>query len=62
MLDFGCGPVIQYSIGPSRWFEEIYFADFEGNIKEIQKWIERSPDAFDWSHFFAEYASLERYV
>ena len=59
MLDFGCGPVIHYSISPSRQFDEIYFADFKSNLSEIQKWINRSPDAFDWSHFFRLHAERE---
>ena len=59
LLDFGCGPVIQHAISPSRCFEEIYFADFETNLDQIKKWINRSPEAFDWSHFFEFYARLE---
>ena len=59
MLDFGCGSVIHYSISPSRFYDEIYFADFPPNTPEVEKWIQRSPEAFDWSHFFQEYAELE---
>ena len=58
-LDFGCGPTIHYPIIPSRWFDEIYFADFPKNLTEITKWIDRSPGAFDWTYFFEEYAILE---
>ena len=59
LLDFGCGPVIDHAISPSRYFEEIYFADFKTNLDQIKKWVNRSPDAFDWSHFFKLYAELE---
>ena len=58
-LDFGCGPTIHYPVIPSRWFDEIYFADFPKNLTEITKWIDRNPGAFDWTYFFEEYAKLE---
>ena len=58
-MDFGCGPVIQYAVAPSKRFDEIYFADFEESLRETKKWIDRSPDAYDWTHFFEQYAKFE---
>ena len=59
LLDFGCGPFIQYTISPSRCFQETYYAEFEENLEAMRKWIKRSPGAFNWSHFFEQYAKLE---
>ena len=58
-LDFGCGSVVQCAIGPSRYFDQIYFADFPKNLEGIECWINRNGGAQDWSYFFQEYAKLE---
>ena len=60
-MDFGCGPTIHFPVSPSRFYDEIYFADFKENTAEIEKWIKKDPDAFDWTHVMEKYAKLEGY-
>ena len=52
MLDLGCGPVIAYAISAVEYTSEIIMAEYtELNRQEITKWINKDPDAHDWSPF-----------
>ncbi len=60
MLDFGCGPTIQGVISASKWYAEIYLSDYtQSNRKEVKKWIDRDPEAFDWGQYFERIAKFE---
>ncbi len=52
MLDLGCGPVIAYAISAAEYASEIVMAEYtELNRQEITKWINKDPDAHDWSPY-----------
>ncbi len=60
MLDFGCGPTIQGVLSASKWYKEVYLSDYtEGNRREVQNWIDRDPQAFDWGQYFTRIAGFE---
>ena len=53
VLDFGCGPVVQNSISAAAFASEIVFCDIHPSNREaVQKWLDRDPEAFDWSPHF----------
>ena len=53
VLDMGAGPSICNIIAASRWSSHIYLADLlEGNRKEIQKFLARDDDAWNWQPYF----------
>ncbi|XP_061432969.1 nicotinamide N-methyltransferase-like [Lethenteron reissneri] len=50
LLDVGSGPTIHQVLSASEWFPEIYLSDYaQSNREELQSWLCRSPDAFDWT-------------
>ena len=55
VLDYGCGPVIAHSISAAEIESDvkIILAEFtdEGR-KEIQQWLDKDPQAWDWSYYF----------
>lgn len=53
MLDVGTGPNLIPSIFASRRFKNIYLSDYaEVNLKALRQWIDRSPEAWDWTPFY----------
>ena len=53
VLDMGAGPSICNIIAASRWSSHIYLAELlEGNRKEIQKFLARDDDAWNWQPYF----------
>ncbi len=63
VLDFGCGPTIKGVISASKWYNEIYLSDYTPKCREeVQKWLDRDSDAFNWQPYLAEYSKLEGYV
>jgi hypothetical protein len=53
MLDVGTGPNLIPSIFASRRFNNIYLSDYaEVNLKALRQWIDRSPEAWDWTPFY----------
>ncbi len=61
MLDLGSGPSIHNVISASKWYSEIYMSDYTvANRLEIQRWIDKEPDAFNWKPYFELYGQLER--
>ncbi len=56
VLDYGCGPTPIHTVSAAVLASEIVFAEYdENNRSELQQWLERNPNAFDWSWHF-EYA------
>ena len=59
VLDFGAGPVIAYVISASLYASEIVLSEYlERNRKVLQMWLDRDPNAPNWSPFF-EYVVQE---
>ena len=59
VLDFGAGPIPIYEISASLYASEIVFSEYvESNRKALQMWLDRDPNAQDWSPFF-EYVVQE---
>ena len=59
MLEFGAGPVIAYVISASLYASEIVLSEYiETNRKLLQMWLDRDPNALNWSPFF-EYVVQE---
>ena len=55
VLEFGGGPSILPLISLSQYADEIVFTDYDaGCRKEVELWINQSPEAFDWSLYFNE--------
>ena len=53
VLEFGTGPVIIYEISASLYASEIVLSEYtEKNRELLQMWLDRGPDAPDWSPFF----------
>ena len=53
VLEFGAGPVIAYVISASLYASEIVLSDYvEANRKVLQMWLDRDPNAPNWSPFF----------
>ena len=53
VLEYGSGPVIQYSISAAAHASEIVFSDIaESNREAVRKWLRRDPTAFNWSPRF----------
>jgi uncharacterized protein len=48
-LELGVGPTVYSTIPLAERFREVHLADYvEGNLAEIRKWLQNTPDAFDW--------------
>ena len=53
VLEFGAGPVIAYVISASLYASEIVLSEYmETNRKVLQMWLDRNPNAPNWSPFF----------
>ena len=53
VLEFGTGPVIMYEISASLYASEIVLSAYtEDNREALQEWLDRDPEAQDWSPFF----------
>ena len=53
VLEFGTGPVIIYEISASLYASEIVLSAYtEDNRIALQEWLDRDPEAPDWSPFF----------
>ncbi|XP_075184832.1 nicotinamide N-methyltransferase-like [Anomaloglossus baeobatrachus] len=60
LLDFGTGAAIYHLLSASEVFDEIIVSDLlEQNRAEFQKWLEKDPDAFDWTHIIKFVCELE---
>jgi hypothetical protein len=53
-LELGCGPVLHHAAQVIPWVERLDMADYQqSNLDEIQRWLRKDPQAFDWSVFIA---------
>lgn len=53
ILDYGTGPSILTTISASRKASEIILSAYtKDNRSALRRWLEGSPDAFDWSPYF----------
>jgi NNMT/PNMT/TEMT family len=52
VLFFGVGPTLHHVFAAAGRAPEIHLADYlPGNLRKIEDWIERRPDAHDWRPF-----------
>ena len=53
VLEFGGGPNISALISAEPYTKEIIFAEYsERNRREVEGWLQKSPDSHDWSSYF----------
>ena len=53
VLNYGAGPVVSYEISAPLQATEIVFAEYtERNRKQLQLWLDKDPEAHDWSILF----------
>ncbi|EEC04404.1 nicotinamide N-methyltransferase, putative [Ixodes scapularis] len=62
LLDVGSGPILLGALLASSRFKHIVLSDLvEGNRLELNKWLDKSEDAIDWTHRAEQIAALEGY-
>ncbi|XP_040077861.3 indolethylamine N-methyltransferase-like [Ixodes scapularis] len=62
LLDVGSGPILLAALLASSRFKHIVLSDLvEGNRLELNKWLDKSEDAIDWTHRAEQIAALEGY-
>ncbi|XP_040074847.1 indolethylamine N-methyltransferase [Ixodes scapularis] len=62
LLEVGAGPLVWYSFMSSNRFDDIVLSDLvEDNRKELEKWLNKSEDAIDWTDRAEQVAALEGY-
>ncbi|XP_029828423.2 indolethylamine N-methyltransferase-like [Ixodes scapularis] len=62
LVEVGSGPLVWCSLLASRRFRHIVLSDLlEGNILEINKWLNKDEDAVDWTFRAEQVAALEGY-
>ncbi|XP_063799296.1 nicotinamide N-methyltransferase-like isoform X2 [Pseudophryne corroboree] len=60
LIDFGAGPTIYHLLSACEVFNNIITSDFlEQNRRELQKWLKKDPDAFDWTPIVKYVCELE---
>ncbi|KAM4807806.1 indolethylamine N-methyltransferase-like [Rhinophrynus dorsalis] len=60
LIDISFGPNISHLLAVCEFFNEITVLESnELCIKELEKWINKEPDAFDWSHALAFASGLK---
>ncbi|XP_075694881.1 nicotinamide N-methyltransferase-like [Rhinoderma darwinii] len=60
LIDFGAGPTIYHLLSACEVFNNIITSDFlEQNRKQLEKWLRKDPDAFDWTHVIKCVCELE---
>ena len=54
VLDYGSGPSVYFAISAAAKASEIILAEYtESNRKMLHQWLEKHPDAYDWSPYFS---------
>ncbi|CAN7949262.1 unnamed protein product, partial [Ixodes pacificus] len=62
LLDVGCGPTVANIFPATRKIRSIVLSDLvPRNRDEVEKWIEKAPDAMDWSFMSEPLAIFEGY-
>lgn len=60
LLDFGGGPTIYSLIAGAHHAREIHFCDYlESNLEQVRRWLDKDPQAFDWTEFIKTTLVLE---
>ncbi|XP_073459220.1 nicotinamide N-methyltransferase-like isoform X2 [Aquarana catesbeiana] len=60
LIDFGGGPTIYQLLSACEVFKNIISSDFvENNRAEVEKWLRKDPDAFDWTPIVKMVCELE---
>ncbi|XP_069061134.1 nicotinamide N-methyltransferase-like [Pleurodeles waltl] len=60
LIDIGTGPTIYQLLSACECFKEITATDYaESNRKELRKWLQNEPGAFDWSPVVKYVCELE---
>ncbi|CAN7941387.1 unnamed protein product [Ixodes pacificus] len=60
LLDVGCGPTVANVFPATRKIDSVVLSDLvPGNREEVEKWIQKAPDALDWSFMSEPLAILE---
>ncbi|XP_042300055.1 nicotinamide N-methyltransferase-like [Sceloporus undulatus] len=60
LIDIGSGPSIHQLLSACESFQEIIATDFlEQNREEMQKWLKKDPEAFDWTLMVKYVCQLE---
>ena len=53
VLNYGAGPVVAYEISAPLQASEIVLAEYtERNRNQLQLWLDKNPEAYDWNHVF----------
>ncbi|XP_066495411.1 nicotinamide N-methyltransferase-like [Tiliqua scincoides] len=61
LLDIGTGPTIYQFLSACESFCEIIASDYtDQNREEMERWLKKDPDAFDWSPVVKYVCELER--
>ncbi len=60
-LDFGCGPTIMSVLSSSAQCSEITMSEFSPRLREeVEKWINKDPEAHDWVPIMKYLAEKEK--
>ena len=60
LLEIGCGPSIRTVIPASRKYKHIYMSDYvKDNTLAVKSWLNRQPDAHDWTEFMKIFSDME---
>ncbi|XP_001511669.2 nicotinamide N-methyltransferase-like [Ornithorhynchus anatinus] len=60
LIDVGSGPTVYQLLSACEAFREIVATDYTAqNRQELQKWLSKEPDAFDWSPVVKYVCELE---
>ncbi|CAN7991156.1 unnamed protein product, partial [Ixodes pacificus] len=63
LLDVGCGPTVHNVFPATKKIEDIVLSDFlPQNKLAVEKWIQKAPDAIDWSFQSERLAHLEGFT
>lgn len=59
LLEFGGGPALCSPLAAAH-VREIHFCDYlESNLREVRRWLESRPDAFNWEPFIRRILEIE---
>ncbi|XP_021562012.1 nicotinamide N-methyltransferase isoform X2 [Carlito syrichta] len=60
LIDIGSGPTIYQLLSACESFKEIVATDYtDQNLQELEKWLKKEPEAFDWSPVVTYVCDLE---
>ena len=60
LLDLASGPSLMQVMSASHHFNDITLAEYtQANRELTQKWIDRDPQAYDWTEYFKFVAEME---